>query len=153
MRFCRFKLCDSNFQRCSDVLACMCHWVWYFRSCISTGVIILANSLLSFVYFVIWNRIGILAWNQFLWFVLGNSFPEHPLAHFSDVQRISRIYSSVLAFMVDRKFTVNQPQDVLWWIQLCWVHKLVIYLLMCWEWFLTHFSTWMFAWFEMVYCC
>jgi hypothetical protein len=46
--------------------------------------------------------------------VLGNSFPEHPLAYFSDVQRISGIYSSVLALIVDRKFIENQPQDVLW---------------------------------------
>jgi hypothetical protein len=46
--------------------------------------------------------------------VLRKSFPEHPLAHFSDVQRISGIYSSVLAFIVDRKFIENQPQGVLW---------------------------------------
>jgi hypothetical protein len=46
--------------------------------------------------------------------VLGNSFPEHPLAHFYDVQRISLVYSSVLAYIVDRKFIDNQPQDVLW---------------------------------------
>jgi hypothetical protein len=46
--------------------------------------------------------------------VLGNSFPVHPLAHFFDVQRIPGIYSSVLAFIVDRKFIDNQPQDVLW---------------------------------------
>jgi hypothetical protein len=35
--------------------------------------------------------------------VLSNSFPEHSLAHFSDVQRISGNYSSVLVIIVARK--------------------------------------------------
>jgi hypothetical protein len=40
-------------------------------------------------------------------------FPEHSLAHFSDVQRISGNYSSVIAIIVARKFIENQPQGVL----------------------------------------
>jgi hypothetical protein len=38
------------------------------------------------------------------------------------------------------------------WIQLRWVHKLVTYLLLCWEWFLTSFITCMLAWFEWCIC-
>jgi hypothetical protein len=45
--------------------------------------------------------------------VLSNSFPEHPLVHFSDVQRISGNYSSVMAIIVARKFIENQPQGIL----------------------------------------
>jgi hypothetical protein len=45
--------------------------------------------------------------------VFRKSFPENALAHFFDVQRISRNYSSVLAFIVDRKFIEKLPQDIL----------------------------------------
>jgi hypothetical protein len=49
-----------------------------------------------------------------MWVMLSNSFTEYSLIDFSDVQRISRNYSIVLAFIVDRKFLENQPQGVLW---------------------------------------
>jgi hypothetical protein len=48
-----------------------------------------------------------------MWVLLSNSFPEYYLAHFSDVQRISRNYSSVRAIFVARKFMKNQPLGVL----------------------------------------
>jgi hypothetical protein len=43
----------------------------------------------------------------------GDGFPEHPLVHFSDVQRISGNYSSVIAMFVARKFIEYQPLGVL----------------------------------------
>jgi hypothetical protein len=49
-----------------------------------------------------------------MWVMFSNSFPEYSWAHFSDIQRISGNYSSVLAFIVDRKFIENQLQGVLW---------------------------------------
>jgi hypothetical protein len=45
--------------------------------------------------------------------MLSNSFPEHPLAHFFDGQRISGNYSSVIDIIVARKSMENQPQGVL----------------------------------------
>jgi hypothetical protein len=45
--------------------------------------------------------------------VFVKGFPEHSLAHFSDVQRISGNYSSVIAIIVARKFMENQPLGVL----------------------------------------
>jgi hypothetical protein len=45
--------------------------------------------------------------------VFSNRFSEHSLAHFSDVQRISGNYSSVIAIIVARKFMENQPTGVL----------------------------------------
>jgi hypothetical protein len=41
------------------------------------------------------------------------SFPDHPLAHFFDVQRISGNYSGVIAIIVARNFIENQPHGVL----------------------------------------
>jgi hypothetical protein len=46
--------------------------------------------------------------------VFSKGFPEHSLAHFSDVQRISGNYSSVMAIVVARNFIENKPQGVLW---------------------------------------
>jgi hypothetical protein len=60
----------------------------------------MANSLISLSYFLICSRVGIFVCVQFLWIVFSNSFPEHPLALFSEVQRISEIYLSVLVFVV-----------------------------------------------------
>jgi hypothetical protein len=45
--------------------------------------------------------------------MLSNSFPEHSLVYFSDVQRISGNYLSVLVIVVTIKFIENQPQGVL----------------------------------------
>jgi hypothetical protein len=64
--FYKLKCGGSNFQRYSDMIACMTHWVWYFRRCRSTVVIKLANRVFGLIYFLIWNRIGIFAWIQFL---------------------------------------------------------------------------------------
>jgi hypothetical protein len=47
--------------------------------------------------------------NQFLWIGFIRIFPEHSLAHFSDVQRIFGNYSSVIAIIVARKFIENKP--------------------------------------------
>jgi hypothetical protein len=46
--------------------------------------------------------------------VLDDSFPEHSLVHFSDVQRISGNYPTVIAIIVGRKFIENKSQGVLW---------------------------------------
>jgi hypothetical protein len=73
----------------------------------------MANSLVGLSYFLICSRVGIFVFVQFLWIVFSNSFPEHPLAHFSDVQKISGNHSSVIAIIVARNFIENQPQGVL----------------------------------------
>jgi hypothetical protein len=43
--FCQLKWHGYNFQRCSDVLACMSHWIWYFRTHIPAVVFKIANRL------------------------------------------------------------------------------------------------------------
>jgi hypothetical protein len=111
--FWKLKWCGSNLQRCSDVVAFMSHWVWYFKTHISAVVFKMANSVFSLVYILIWNRIGILVWIQFLCVKHCNSFPEHSLVHFSDIQRISWNYLNVLVIIVAIKFIEINPK-VFW---------------------------------------
>jgi hypothetical protein len=100
LEFCILKCYGSNFQRYYQELACMPYWVWYFRSCRSTVVIKMANSLVSLSYFLIWIKLGIFLWIQFLWILLSNRLPKNSLVHFSDAQRISENYYSVIVILL-----------------------------------------------------
>jgi hypothetical protein len=46
MKFYSLQLCDSNFHGCFGMLACMSHWIWYFRTLMLAVVISMADFVL-----------------------------------------------------------------------------------------------------------
>jgi hypothetical protein len=142
-------MCESNFQWCSSVLTCMWNLVWYFMMHGSVVVIKILSIVFCLVKINKPSRNIILAWIQFLCVMHCDIFPEQPLVHFTNVQRISENYLCILVIVATIKIHRKLTTRYFGVNPIFWIQELFIYLLVCWVCVLTKLGTRMFVWCEL----